>query len=152
MSQPRFNHIALSVPPGSLEQNRASIEKFYGGVLGAQVFNYEGVGSYLIISFDEDFPSQALVINEEEDFLQAPGFDHIGLEFETYDEVDKIIAACKEFKKSDDRLEIEQFPDGKEDGYEFRACYIKYLLPLKLDIQALRWESGREPKRWRYGP
>lgn len=152
MPQARFNHIALSVPPGSLAQNRADIEKFYGGVLGANVFDYEGVGGYLIISFDEGFPSQSLVLNEADDYLQVRGFDHIGLEFETYDQVDAIIAACKEFKKNDDRIQIDQHPDGKDDGYEFRACYVKYLLPMQLDIQALRWEAGHQPKQWHYGP
>lgn len=152
MPQPRFNHIALSMPPGSLAEHRADIEKFYGGVLGANVFNYEGAGNLLIVSFDEGFPSQSLVLNEAEDFMQAPGFDHIGLEYETYEEVDSIIAACREFEKRDDRIQIDELPDGKDDGYEFRACYVKYLLPMRLDIQALKWEQGREPKRWRYGP
>lgn len=151
MPQARFNHIALSMPPGSLAENRADIEKFYTGVLGAKVFDYAGVGNYLIISFDEGFPSQSFVLNEAEDYMKAPGFDHIGLEFDTYEEVDQIMAACKEFKKQDDRLEIQEFPDGKDDGYKFRARYIKYLLPMQLDIQALKWEPGREPPQWRYG-
>jgi hypothetical protein len=150
MPQARFNHIALSLPPGSLAENRADFEKFYGGVLGANVFDYDGPGNYLIISFDEGFPSQSLVLNEAEDYMQAPGFDHVGLEFESYEQVDAIVAACKEYQKSDDRIEIQEFPDGKDDGYEFRACYVKYLLPMRLDIQALRWEPGREPKQWRY--
>ena len=55
-------------------------------------------------------------------------------------------------EKRDDRIQIDELPDGKDDGYEFRACYVKYLLPMRLDIQALKWEQGREPKRWRYGP
>lgn len=151
MPQVRFNHIALSMPPGSLGEHRADIEKFYGGVLGANIFDYEGVGNYLIISFDEDFPSQAIVLNEDENYMNAPGFDHIGLELQTYEEVDAIITACKEFKKQDDRIQIQEHPDGKDDGYEFRACYLKYLLPMQLDVQALKWQVGRAPKQWRYG-
>ena len=152
MPQARFNHIALSMPPGSLAEYRADIEKFYGGVLGANVFDYEGVGGYMIVSFDEGFPSQSFVLDESEDYMQAPGFDHVGLEFETYEEVDEIIAACKEFKKSDDRIQVDEFSDGKDDGYEYRACYVKYLLPMRLDIQALKWDPGREPRKWRYDP
>ncbi len=45
--------------------------------------------------------------------MQAPGFDHIGLEYETYEEVDSIIAACREFEKRDDRIQIDELPDGK---------------------------------------
>lgn len=101
------------MPPGSLAEHRADIENFYGGVLGANVFNYEGAGNLLIVSFDEGFPSQSLVLNEAEDFMQAPGFDHIGLEYETYEEVDSIIAACRELEKRDDRIQIDELPDGK---------------------------------------
>ena len=151
MPQARFNHIALSLPPGSLAEYRDGIEKFYGGVLGANVFDYDGAGNFLIISFDEGFPSQSFVLDESPDYMRAPGFDHVGLEYETYEEVDAIIAACQEFKKTDDRVEINEVSDGADAGYSFRACYVKYLLPMRLDIQALRWEPGAEPKQWRYG-
>jgi len=95
MPQARFNHIALSVPPGSLAKHRADIERFYGGILGATVFDYGGVGNYLIISFDEGFPSQSLVLNEAQDYMQAPGFDHVGLEFETYEGLSQLARSSR---------------------------------------------------------
>lgn len=149
---PRFNHLALSVPPGELEGMRADLEKFYGGVLGAQLFDYDsGRLHYLIISFDEDFPSQSLVIGEDKNYMQSPGFDHIGLEYDTYAEVHDIIERCKEFKKGDDRMEIIELAELKDERFDSQAVYLRYLLPIMLDVQALKWHPGEAPKKqWEY--
>ena len=149
---PRFNHLALSVPPGELDGMRADLEKFYGGVLGAQLFDYTGGNlNYLIISFDEDFPSQSLVIGEDKKFMQSPGFDHIGLEYDTYEEVRDILERCKEFKKQDERIQIMELPELKDERFDSLAIYVRYLLPIMLDIQAIDWHPGETPKKqWVY--
>ena len=123
---PRFNHLALSVPPGELDGMRADLGKFYAGVLGAQLFDYTGGGlSYLIISFDEDFPIQSLVIGEDNNYMQSLGFDHIGLEYDTYEEVNDIIERCKEFKRSDERLKIMELPELKDERFDSQAVYLR---------------------------
>ena len=150
MPHARFNHIALTVPDGSLSTNREPIENFYGGILGAQVFEYGDSSQALIISFDEGFPSQSIVLNEGKHPMVARGEDHLGLEYSEFSEVDEIIRSCWEFKESDDRIQIGEIIDQNDDGYKYRACYVKYLLPLQLDIQSIQWSHGRRPKRWVY--
>ena len=146
----RFNHIALTLPYGTLKANRADFENFYSGILGADVFGYGDSDSTLVISFDEGFPSQSIVLNEGADFMVAKGFDHIGLEYQTFSEVDSGIAECRYFRRQDDRIEIGEIINQQDDGYRYRACYVRYLLPMQLDIQAIQWDSGKKPKQWKY--
>ncbi len=62
-----------------------------------------------------------------------------------------MLAQCKEIQREDSRMEIQEFTDVDDDGYSFRARYVRYLLPIQLDIQSIRWHEGNEPKqRWTY--
>ena len=99
----RFNHMELTMPPGTLERDREAIVEFYSKVFG---FNAIDVplfdSSGLLLRTDED-TSQFLLLMEQEEHLQSPGYDHLGFLFESRGEVDEKLHLCKQWQSKDDR-------------------------------------------------
>ncbi|MFK7978138.1 MAG: hypothetical protein AB8C02_18540, partial [Halioglobus sp.] len=78
----RFNHMELTLPPGSLARDQADIQAFYLDVFGfdsLEVPLFDNTG--LLLRSDEE-TSQFLLLMEQEVHLQSPGYDHLGFIFE----------------------------------------------------------------------
>ncbi len=147
----RFNHMELTVPPGALERDREAIVDFYSAVFGFDAIDvplFDSTG--LLLRSDED-TSQFLLLMEQEDHLQSPGYDHLGFLFETREEVDEKLALCKEWQSNDDRLKIKEYDDLVIAPTTTHAFYVHYLLPIWFDIQVIEYDEGTGPeKQWRY--
>ena len=49
-------------------------------------------------------------------------------------------------------MQIKRYEDLPQGDVTVHAFYVKYLLPIWLDVQCLEWEPGTAPKqRWTYG-
>ena len=69
--------------------------------------------------------------------MQSPGYDHLGLLFSTRAEVDDKLEQCKRYQEKDDRVRIKEYDDLVTGDITTRAFYVKYLLPIYFDVQAL---------------
>jgi hypothetical protein len=56
---------------------------------------------------------------------------------DTRAEVDDLLAACKKFRDTDDRVLIKEYDDLESPGLTVHAFYVKYLLPIYFDVQCL---------------
>ncbi len=151
MPQVRFNHMELTFARGALDQaRRDDIEAFYGGVLGWRTGPYELFGQVGHMLHPDD--GQFILLMESDTPMAAPGWDHLGLLVETRQEVDELLEQCQRYQEKDDRLELQIFDgDLTSPNIVCHAFYVRHLLPIWFDVQALEYRPGTEPaRRWRF--
>jgi hypothetical protein len=132
----RFNHMELTFPHGTLTEDfRAEIDAFYGSVFGWKAMDTEVVGQqcHLLLPDDDHF----ILLAESKKPMQSPGYDHLGALMDTRDEVDTLLAACKEYQAKDDRVRIKEYEDLVYPQLTVHAFYVKYLLPIYFDVQCM---------------
>ena len=152
MATMRFNHMELTFGEGQLtDELRAEITTFYSEVLGWSSMDVEVVGqNALLLAADEEV-SQFILLAESPKPIQSPGYDHLGVLLETRAEVDDVLAKCRAWQERDDRVQIKDYGDLDQEVVVVRAFYVKYLLPIWLDIQCMEWADGCAPARkWSY--
>lgn len=149
----RMNHMELTVPVGTLAEEQDDICAFY-----TEVFGFEAIPlpvpvmetPGLVLRTDEH-TSQFLLLVEQEQHIQSPGYDHLGFIFDTRAEVDDIREQCARWQKKDDRLQLKDYDDIVIGPSTTRAFYVRYLLPIWFDVQTVEYEPGMEPaNRWVY--
>jgi hypothetical protein len=150
MAQIRFNHMELTVAPGTLDDTmRADLRAFYGDVLGWETMDVEIVGGRQFLMRPDD--GQFILVAEHRKPLSAPGYDHLGFLCDTAAEVDEILDACKAFQSKDERLRIKEYEDLVTGTVVVHAFYLKYLLPIWFDVQSITRQDGSTPSpRWHY--
>ena len=146
----RFNHMELTVPLGTLDENmRADIKSFYGDVLGWNTMDVPLLNQLTYYMSPDD--GQFILLAESDKPMVSPGYDHLGLFVENRAEVDELLEQCKKFQAQDTRMKIKEYDDLVQGPVTVRAFYVKYLLPIYFDIQTLEWEAGKGPeKQWKY--
>ena len=139
----RFNHMELTFPRGTLTKEfREEIDAFYGSVFGWIGVDTDLLGQSCHILLSEE-AQQFILLAESDKPIQSPGFDHLGLLFATREEVDEKLDQVKRYQEKDDRVRIKEYEDLVTGDLTTRAFYVKYLLPIYFDVQAL--ERGGEP-------
>lgn len=135
MGQPRFNHVAMSVPADLLdEQGRADLVGFFH-----QVFGWEELPT-----MTED--RRRLVLQawryDQFVFLAADGrpmtcgpMDHWGLAVSSMEELDALYARAKAFAEHDDRVELVDTHVDDQGVVKIWSFYVRYLLPLMIEVQ-----------------
>lgn len=149
-SQVRFNHMELTFPPGTLTETfRKDVDSFFVDVLGWESHETElfGMSCHLLVPD----PEQWLLLAESEKYMRSPGYDHLGLLYETREEVDGLLAICQKWAADDDRMQVEVREDGVLTDYTVHPFYFRWLLPIQFDVQCFEWAGGAKPTpRWRY--
>jgi glyoxalase/bleomycin resistance protein/dioxygenase superfamily protein len=149
----RINHMELTLPPGTLEKEQDAICAFYSEVFGFEAIPLpvpamETPG--LVLRTDEH-TSQFLLLSEQEQHIQSPGFDHLGFIYSSRAEVDAIREQCGQWASKDERLQIKDYDDIVIGPSTTRAFYVRYLLPIWFDVQTVEYEPGTEPaNQWVY--
>ena len=152
MATMRFNHMELTFPRGTLTTEvREEIDAFYEGVFGWTGVDAEVVGQMCHILLSEE-AQQFILLAESDKPMQSPGYDHLGVLCDTRDEVDELLERAKRWREKDDRVQITEFADDLVQGpVTVHAFYVKYLLPIRFDVQVIEHAPGSEPdRRWQY--
>ena len=137
MAEMRFNHMELTFPRGTLTKDfREEVDAFYGSVFGWTGIDTDLVGQLCHILLSEE-AQQFILLAESDKPMQSPGYDHLGLLFSTRAEVDAKLEQCKRYQEKDDRVKIKEYDDLVTGDLTTRAFYVKYLLPIYFDVQAL---------------
>ncbi|MEZ5502315.1 MAG: hypothetical protein R3E50_06530 [Halioglobus sp.] len=147
----RFNHMELTLPPGTLTRDREAIVAFYGEVFGFNAIDVPLFDSTGLLLSTDDEVSQFLLLMEQEKHLHSPGYDHLGFLYQSRAEVDEKLAQCKAWQRKDDRLLLKEYDDLVISPTVTHAFYVQYLLPIWFDIQVIEYEKGTAPgKAWAY--
>lgn len=147
----RFNHMELTVPKGTLDASRDEIKRFYGEVFGFESLDVPILKQTgLLLRTDAD-TSQFILVTEQRQHLQCPGFDHLGFLFDTRAEVDALHEECRKRRERDPRVELKEYDDLVTGGTTVRAFYVRFLLPIWFDVQCIEHTPGSEPARgWHF--
>lgn len=149
----RFNHMELTFPRGALDEAaRADITRFYGDVFGWRARDAELFGQTNLVLLCDETSQQFLLLAEVDDPISAPGYDHLGTLCATRDEVDEMLERCRRHQEKDPRVQLKVFDDLVTPPTTTHAFYVRYLLPIWIDVQCITYEAGHEPaRRWTYG-
>ncbi len=148
----RFNHMELTLPKGGLETGREEIKRFYGELLGWEAIDVPILGQLGLLLRTDPETSQFILVTEQDAHLESPGYDHLGIIYDSREEVDAILEKTKKMQAQDERVRIKEYEDLVTGGVTTHAFYVKFLLPIWFDIQVQEFADGSAPERsWTYG-
>lgn len=148
---PRFNHMELTLPEGVLSERRREIAAFYGDLFGWESLDVPIVGQLGLLLRTDPETSQFILVTEQRKAMSAPGYDHLGLLYDSREEVDALLEKAKKWQDRDPRVEIKEYEDLRIGGTTVHAFYVRHLLPIWFDVQVIENEPGTAPgRRWRF--
>jgi hypothetical protein len=140
---PRLNHVAITMPPGELDDAaRTEIKDFYGDVFGwVEGDNSGESGNPLILMTGQ---MQFVYLLPGEPALECPRLDHFGLEVSSVAEIEEIVAKAKTWQAKDDRVQIidvkARSSEGPRGHYVLTSAYVGFRLPMMVELQHLHVE------------
>jgi len=147
VSHPQFNHVAMSVPSSLLEDDgRAELLRFHEEVFGwTEMPTMTKPGERLVLqawAWD-----QFVFLIAEDEPMRCPRLDHFGLSVATREEFDTFLARAQAFAERDDRVDLigheaEEFGDY----LTLHSFYVRFLLPMMVEVQFYDWAEGLAPK------
>ena len=146
-SIPRFNHVAMSVPPELLSGDSAQdLLRFYDEVCGwGPMPTMVKEGELIVLRAHSN--EQFVYLHASSDPLTCPLGDHFGLQVATADALDEILARARKFAETDDRVEISERMAEDMKVLSLHSVYIRYLLPLRVELQCFDWAEGFDASR-----
>jgi hypothetical protein len=140
---PRFNHVAMSVPADLLgADGRAEILAFWGGVFGFEELPSETKDCEVLVLSAYDWEQFVFLIADDEP-MTCPRLDHFGMSVGSLEELEGFLAKAKAFAQTDDRVDIiDHKADGHGDALTLHSFYVRYLLPMMIEIQWFDWDPA----------
>ena len=147
----RFNHMELTLPEGALSEHRDELRRFYGELFGFEDLDVPILGQMGLLLRSDPETSQFILVTEQRKHLCSPGYDHLGFLYESRGEVDELLEKCRKWQERDPRVELKEYEDLVAGPVTVHAFYVKYLLPIWFDVQAIESAPGSEPaRRWSF--
>jgi hypothetical protein len=140
----RFNHVAISVPPGLIDEpGRRALLAFYGDVFGwdeMPTLTRDRELFVLRCGGNEQF----VYLSGSEQPLRCPSLDHVGLSVAKPAELDEMLERARKWRERDPEVEIVE--RGLEDyGFlKLHNFYVRYRLPLMIEVQCFEWQAREE--------
>ena len=138
---PRFNHVAMSLPADLLdESNRGDLCRYFGDVLGFDEMPTMTVDRKRLI-FSCVHWDQFIFLIAEDDPMKCPRMDHYGFAVQSLEDLTAVRDRAVDFKKGDDRLELIDLHMDDQGPVKIHSIYLKYLLPMMCELQW--WEFAK---------
>lgn len=139
--RPRFNHVAISVPPELLDEpGRRALLAFYSDVFGWDEMPTLTRDRELFVLRCWSH-EQFVYLSAARDPLRCPPADHFGLSVSTPHELDEMLGRARKWQERDPEVEIVE--RGLEDyGFlKLHNFYLRYRLPLMIEVQCFEWQE-----------
>jgi len=153
----RFNHLELTVPKGTLDdEGKKRIVAFYHELFGwseatiassskntelspeqRRMLEWLQQPGYLVLRCSPQMPDQSLILSEADqplDIGEGGIPPHAGLLLDSFDEVREVHAKAKDLQKSDSEIGIMNDANMDHDGPNL-GFYLRYKSPLWWDVQ-----------------
>ena len=144
---PRFNHVALSLPADALDAaGRDALLRFYGDVFGWTELPTLTVDRERLVlrAYSNE---QFVFLHAAEEPMRCGAMEHFGMSVDTREELEALYGRARKFREHDSRVEL---TDRKTDDFEvlqLHAFYVRYLLPLHVEVQCYEWSEGFDAYR-----
>ena len=138
---PRFNHVAMSMAADALdEQGRLDILSFYGEVFGFEELPTltEDRKRLVMMAYR---PDQFVFLIADDPHMSGPRMDHFGMGVDTMDELDAFLARAQTYREKDDRVDLIDKHADEYPGVTLTSFYVRYLLPLMVEVQHYAWHE-----------
>jgi len=139
---PRFNHVAMSVPPELLSaEGRADLLRFYGEVFGwTEMPAMSEDGKLLVLrAYRND---QFVFLSASDDPMRCDAQEHWGMSVATPEMLDRMYDATRKFQETDPRVEIIERKTDDFHVLKLHAFYVRYRVPLWTEVQCFEWAEG----------
>ncbi len=139
---PTFNHVAMSVPAGLLDDaGRDDLLRFYGEVFGwTEMPTLTEPGARLVLrAWDTE---QFVFLVADPDPMACPGGDHFGLSVGAPEDLYAMLERARKFQEQDDRVEIVEPRVEDFKVLKLHNFYVRYRLPLSVEVQCYEWAEG----------
>lgn len=138
----RFNHVAMSMAADMLdEQHRADITRFYGEVFGWEEHPTMTADRKRLVMGVQSYDQFVFLVAEDEPMTTAP-LDHFGMAVDSLEEMMIVLDRARAAAAADDRVEIIDHQVEDHGVLQLHNFYVKYLLPLWVEVQFFDVESG----------
>jgi hypothetical protein len=132
---PRFNHVAMSVPADLLDEtNRADICRFWGEVMGFTEMPTQTVDRHRLILSCVHW-DQFIFLIADEDPMRCPRMDHFGFALGSLAELEGVRDRTVDFRDRDDRVDLVDLAVDDQGVIKIHSIYVKYLLPMMCEFQ-----------------
>jgi hypothetical protein len=133
--QPRFNHVAMSLPADMLdEERRNEITRFYDEVFGWKELPMLTEDKHRLVLSLYTY-EQFLFLIADETPMTCARLDHYGISVATEAELDEMLDRAKAFKKEDDRVDLIDKAVEDHGVLAITNFYVGYLLPMMVEVQ-----------------
>lgn len=136
---PRFNHVAMSVPPELLtERARAEICDFYGSVFGWRELPTMTEDRRRLVLMAHRYDQFVFLVAGDEP-MRCPRLDHWGQSVASLEELTALRDRAADRAVADERVrfvdvQVDEFP-----GLRLHAFYVGFLLPMMVETQFFEW-------------
>ena len=133
--QPRFNHVAMSMAPDSLDDaGRKAIVDFYREVFGWDELPTltEDRRRLVLSAYRYD---QFVFLIADDAPMSCPRMDHFGMSVGSEDELDELLARVKAYAEGDDRVDLVDKQVEDHGVLKIKSFYVRYLLPMMIEVQ-----------------
>ena len=134
----------MSVPADLLDETgRRDIVNFYQEVFGWQELPTETLDRQRLVLSAYRVDQFIFLIAEDEP-MRAPRLDHFGLGVGSVEELDAFYHRALDFRERDGRVDVIDKKTEQHPGLALTSFYVGYLLPLMVEVAALRVRLGPE--------
>jgi hypothetical protein len=143
--KPRFNHVAMSLPPDLLgPERREEIVRFYHDVFGWDELPMLTIDNKRLVLSVYTYEQFVFLIADDPPMV-CPRLDHFGMSVGTEAELDGMLERARAYQAHDDRVDI---IDKKREDHSVLAitsCYVRYLLPMMVEVQWWDFKQDAPP-------
>jgi hypothetical protein len=139
---PRFNHVAMSVPPELLSrEGRADVLRFYGEVFGwTEMPSMSEDGKLLVLrAYRND---QFVFLAASDEPMRCDAREHWGMSVATPALLDRMYEAACKLREDDPRVEIVERKTEDFRVVKLHSFYTRYRVPLWTEVQCFEWAEG----------
>jgi hypothetical protein len=136
----------MSVPAASLDaRGREDLLSFYGEVFGwSEMPTLTEDGKRFVLRAWDNESFVFLVADAEP--LRCPRMDHFGMSVGTPEELHALLDRARKYRERDSRVEIEESPVEDHRVLRLHSFYVRFLLPLRIEVQCFEWSPGFGPQ------
>ena len=141
---PRFNHVALSLPAELLtEESRKEICGFWSEVFGFDEIAEMTVDRKRLILSCVHWDQFIFLVSDDEP-MRCPRLDHFGFSVGSLQELQGLQARASAFEAKDERVDLIDLHVDDQGPVKIHSLYVRYLLPMMCEVQW--WEFTGSPR------
>jgi hypothetical protein len=132
---PRFNHVAMSLPADLLDDGpRQELCRFWSEVLGFDEIEVMTESRRRLVLSCVHW-DQFIFLVAEDGPMQCPRMDHFGFAVGSMDELQGVQQRAEDFRARDDRVDLIDVHADDQQVVKIHSLYVGYLLPMMCEIQ-----------------